>query len=377
MIKRLEVKDLHGRPGFDFEIDFHPDLNLFTGKNGSGKTTLLKVLWYLVSGNLERLIPEITFTKIHLTTNWYTISLDWESVGKTRVLTARLSTPDGKDREKVVFDQRRMPQVQQQMHVLNANIITAPMSSLFFPTFRRVEGGFSTQETQVGQRYGIRYSYSGAPSVQQALEDLADRLTVNQHKFIASISTRDIVDLLTTRLASVSRARDDLYIKLSTFIEETIGSRGSHGADAAQVLKQVEERLEEVNRDREALQQPFSVLESLTKKILAHKGIRIGEAMTFGETADAITSDKLSAGEKQMLSFLSYNAFASSCCFFIDEPEISLHVDWQRILFPTILQQRTGNQFFVATHSPFIYTKYKDKEKQLDKDRGDQCLEHP
>ena len=56
---------------------------------------------------------------------------------------------------------------------------------------------------------------------------------------------------------------------------------------------------------------------------------------------------------------------------FIDEPELSLHVDWQRLLFPKLLSQSTNNQFIVATHSPFIYSKYPDKELLLDADRGD------
>lgn len=80
----------------------------------------------------------------------------------------------------------------------------------------------------------------------------------------------------------------------------------------------------------------------------------------MGEAKEAMFSDKLSAGEKQMLSFICYNAFSQDSVFFIDEPEISLHVDWQRTLFPTLMSQSSNNQFFVATHSPFIYSKYED-----------------
>lgn len=53
-----------------------------------------------------------------------------------------------------------------------------------------------------------------------------------------------------------------------------------------------------------------------------------------------------------------------------DEPELSLHIDWQRRLFPTLLEQATSNQFFVATHSPFIYSKYPDKEFLLGEGYG-------
>ena len=50
---------------------------------------------------------------------------------------------------------------------------------------------------------------------------------------------------------------------------------------------------------------------------------------------------------------------------------LSLHVDWQRQLFSILQNQRTSNQFIVATHSPFIYSKYPDKEILLSTDRGD------
>ena len=98
--------------------------------------------------------------------------------------------------------------------------------------------------------------------------------------------------------------------------------------------------------------------------------VRRSEGFISDMREEAIESDTLSAGEKQLLSFLCYNTFSENTAILIDEPELSLHVDWQRRLLPTLLEQETGNQFFVATHSPFIYGKYPDKEIQLDKDRG-------
>jgi predicted ATP-dependent endonuclease of OLD family len=63
-----------------------------------------------------------------------------------------------------------------------------------------------------------------------------------------------------------------------------------------------------------------------------------------------------------MLGFLCYNALSDNTAIFIDEPELSLHQDWQEILLPLLLKQETGNQFFVATHSEFIYDQFPDKE---------------
>ncbi|EDZ47000.1 conserved hypothetical protein [Rhodobacterales bacterium Y4I] len=72
-----------------------------------------------------------------------------------------------------------------------------------------------------------------------------------------------------------------------------------------------------------------------------------------------------------MLSFICYNAFYKNSVIFIDEPELSLHVDWQRQLFHILNGQESGNQFVFATHSPFIYGKYPDKEIAIGFDRGE------
>ena len=120
----------------------------------------------------------------------------------------------------------------------------------------------------------------------------------------------------------------------------------------------------------ESSRTPRALLSELSCKVLQCRGIRFTDGIVLGKADEAISADKLSTGEKQMLSFLCYNAFSDNAAIFIDEPELSLHLDWQGLLLPTLLEQATGNQFFVATHSPFIYTIYPDKEFLLGNNRG-------
>ena len=56
MIRSFEVKGLNKRFSPEVPLKFHEDLNIFTGVNGSGKTTLLKLIWYLISGHLDRIL---------------------------------------------------------------------------------------------------------------------------------------------------------------------------------------------------------------------------------------------------------------------------------------------------------------------------------
>ena len=115
---------------------------------------------------------------------------------------------------------------------------------------------------------------------------------------------------------------------------------------------------------------PFDVLTELMQSVFRDKGVKVSQNIAFGLAKKAIAARILSAGEKQMFGFLSYNAFADNTTIFIDEPELSLHVDWQRILFRMLMSQGSTNQFIIATHSPFIYSQYPQKELFLNVDRG-------
>ena len=255
---------------------------------------------------------------------------------------------------------------------LNNEIIKLSNSSVFFPTFRRIEGGFSINS----QQRGLRRLKS---SLQDAISELSERLSVDNHQFVSSISTEDIVDLLTKRYADISKEINELQTDLSKSIIAQINDySGQHGLpererleDATTILDNIQKQVSTVTEQREEALQPFSVLSDFIGEIFQDKSIEVTESIKLGQTEEAISSEKLSAGEKQMLSFLCYNALSENTYIFIDEPELSLHVDWQRLLFPKLLSQSTNNQFIVATHSPFIYSKYPDKELLLDADRGD------
>ena len=405
MIHSLKVKGLNNRKG-EHNLPFHEDLNIITGANGSGKTTLLKLLWYLISGNLERILPEIPFDSVSIVTDLFSLTLTRidsskvEFVSKKNTFSKFVDFTITVDPETGNLEEREDAE---ELGKLNTDIADAMKSSLFFPTFRRIEGGFSS----VARRYisadpsGVRRAYRYRPAgllhtLQEAMSELSDGISVEDHKFIASISTDDVAALLKRKHNEISRKIDERQVKLSRDItrkiEDYFGddtdmeTRGAQ--DAIPVLEDIRESVDQATQTREDLLKPFSVLASLTQEILKYKeisitewftssesieGITLGkgtEGISLGVASEAISSDKLSSGEKQMLSFLSYNAFSEKTIFFIDEPELSLHIDWQRRLFPTLLKQGQKNQFFVATHSPFIYSKYPDKEFMLDDDRG-------
>jgi predicted ATPase len=385
MIKSLRVTGLNGRMSFD--LAFHEDINVVTGNNGSGKTTVLKLLWYAISGNLERIIVEIPFESFELETD--TVSL--RMVRETRRIPAIVKVAYRNSAgEEMPYD-GTLNSVH--LEYICRQLAGDSGSSVFFPTFRRIEGGFSistppTEEVIIGGGMAAEattvHLLRSDRTIQQAINQLSDRLSVGDHRFVASISTDDISRLLTSKYAEISEKNNRLQMDLSRFILEQVGERtgddreanGSEG-QTRKTLEEIENQARRVTRESEALLRPFTVLSELISRIFQYRGIRLDGPVTLGEAGEAIRSDLLSSGEKHMLSFLCYNAFASHSCIFIDEPEISLHVDWQRLLFPILLKQSTGNQFIVATHSPFIYSKYADKELLLAPDRGDEDADLP
>jgi predicted ATPase len=387
MIKSLKVTGLNRRMSFD--LQFHEDINVVTGKNGSGKTTVLKLLWYAISGNLDRIIQEIPFDSFELETDTVYVAMEREpGQNPTGVkITYRIGANGERTIRKLSrFWEDRADQLKRQ-------IAAASGSSVFFPTFRRIEGGYSTweplhQEVVMGGGTATTamatYRLGSNTAIPEAMNQLSDRLSVGGHRFVASTSTDDINRLLTSIYADISHTNNRLHMDLSQFILQRVGKRTDDDPEVnwtesqtRKTLEEIEDRARRVTRESEAMLRPFTVLSELISKVFQYRGIRLDGPVTLGEARDAISSDLLSAGEKQMLSFLCYNAFASKSCIFIDEPEISLHVDWQRLLFPILLKQSTGNQFIVATHSPFIYSKYADKELLLDVDRGDEDADAP
>ena len=47
--------------------------------------------------------------------------------------------------------------------------------------------------------------------------------------------------------------------------------------------------------------------------------------------------------------------------FIADEPELSLHVKWQKMILPEMLKINPNAQVIIATHSPEVASNYPDK----------------
>jgi hypothetical protein len=75
----------------------------------------------------------------------------------------------------------------------------------------------------------------------------------------------------------------------------------------------------------------------------------------------------LSSGERQIVTLLySATHMSGQRVVLIDEPEISLHIDWQSLLIPEMVAQLQDRQIIACTHSPMIAADYAERMIELE-----------
>lgn len=354
MIRELHVEGLNDEHNID--LVFNDNINLLTGDNGCGKTTILKILWYLISPNVERAFSEIEFSSIAMQCDSYSLELskkemraiyipiDGDSIEIENRFRVKGTTKRG-NRFPTRFE-RDLEDINDAIRKLNG-------ASLFFPTYRRIE-----ERRDVGHGEFDRLDL--------ALNRLVSSISVDNHKLIASLSTQDIKNLITERYADCSdhalRKKEELLNEIVADINEIKSCGVIQPNSAVNVLQQLVCKIEQANQEQENIFRPFSSMQEILSLFINDKTVQINKNLSLGELDRVISSEKLSSGEKQLLSFLAYNAFYTETLILIDEPELSLHPDWQRMLIPALESQMSNNQLIMATHSPFIYSKYPEAE---------------
>lgn len=84
--------------------------------------------------------------------------------------------------------------------------------------------------------------------------------------------------------------------------------------------------------------------------------IRTENEIRFLQMGETLTPYQLSSGEKQMLVILLTVLVEDQQPYvlFMDEPEVSLHIDWQQQLINLITELNPKAQIILTTHSPAV-----------------------
>lgn len=114
-------------------------------------------------------------------------------------------------------------------------------------------------------------------------------------------------------------------------------------------------RFVEHRHSDEALQVLFDIIDDLyssTGKTVE----RLTDSFVMNQWGQPLPLHLLSNGEKQMLTILLTVYLEDSLphVLFMDEPEVSLHIEWQKQLIELIMRLNPNVQILLTTHSPAV-----------------------
>ncbi len=107
------------------------------------------------------------------------------------------------------------------------------------------------------------------------------------------------------------------------------------------------------------LSKPKKLFQDIIDDLFRETGktiVRSENEIRFSQIGETLLPYQLSAGEKQILTIM-LTVLVEDCqpyVLFMDEPEISLHFEWQKRLINLILQLNPNIQIIMTTHSPAV-----------------------
>ena len=145
--------------------------------------------------------------------------------------------------------------------------------------------------------------------------------------------------LLDIQLYNLQRKYLDYQVNIGNRI---IAELQQGNTDAAQQLSQKKTRFQDIVDD---------LFHETGKKI-----IRTENEIRFTQIGEVLVPYQLSSGEKQMLAILLTVLVEDDQPYvlFMDEPEVSLHIEWQKRLIDLCIELNPNVQIILTTHSPAV-----------------------
>jgi len=382
-IIRFSVTGLAGH-ATPYSHELHRDLNIFFGLNGTGKTSLLKILHSALSQKAASL-ASVPFQHAEVTIFSLKYEQEFTSViekkrppklpsvaRKKRAEHPELIAPD------LLVDPEE-PLKWVYTTPLPANFeVVGPWQSTYLPTWR-----LQPQEQEFHRyaldprRHPVDYDWDEffARSLQQLWSAYSTRIL----SALQSIQSEGLVSILKSIMKSerpaAKRGKFDADVAFNR-VRAFLSRQGAVGILESQEhfeqrynendqlrhivdnINSIEQRVEDTKSARNSLERLITDMFIGTKKVVFEDtNIRV-----MGDDGNPIQLASLSSGEKQAMLIFIDTLLAAESALLIDEPEISLHVDWQRRLISNMKLLNPNAQIIVATHSPEIMADIPDEK---------------
>lgn len=144
------------------------------------------------------------------------------------------------------------------------------------------------------------------------------------------------------QLFQLQRKYLDYQVNIGNRIIETLQSGRSDAAEQAQQIAAPKKKFQDI----------IDSLFADTGKTI----VRTENEIRFSQIGETLVPYQLSSGEKQILAIMLTVLVEdnNNYVLFMDEPEVSLHVEWQKQLIDLILDLNPNVQIILTTHSPAV-----------------------
>ncbi|HGM9747853.1 TPA: AAA family ATPase [Proteus mirabilis] len=322
-LKTLKINNLFGYKNIVLDFD---DVNVLVGRNGLGKTTILKILNAMLNGDFNCSELKLCRSASIVFTNKATIAYERnnkiEMIAKDtfkKVISEHLSEFLQKDKSDFInkLQNELVKEMKFQIEMDERN---------YFKNINRFKYEHYFSE--------IDNNAKGSIKISKALQDYISNCC--EIRYVSTINMS---------------ANAQQEIKMSSGKEKNI------------LNWELNQELTELAKDKTSIHTAkfikiaSNLLHESGKEFKIKKWKNINKFVTIDKVSrENIRIEHLSSGERQLLYILSRvaNTKNKAAFFLMDEPEISLHLNWQEKLISSIKKLNENCQIIIVTHSPAI-----------------------
>lgn len=250
---------------------------------------------------------------------------------------------------------------------------------LFYPTYRKIEA----PKEKIFYRNIIKdieitnkYISFGMKDVEDRINNIRFKLDRITSRAYSDLNGEIIGDLLTHNISTL--IKDEVQIDKEKFnlvikrigkeriknyetLEKVVNNETISNIENNDFLKFYINKIISIYDTQKALSERLLNFVNVCNKYLVNKSIEYNEAnfsiRLFTKNKRKIELDDLSSGEKQIISIFSkvYLDLPPSSILIIDEPELSLSIEWQERFINDIYNSGKIGLLIATTHSPFIF----------------------
>ena len=343
-LKELEILNLWNSS--KVSLEFKPDVTLLTGINGSGKSTILNIIFDSLTSHNEvtRNTSKNRFwsTKSTFENDIEYYSAIFPNVSQNQKVEQGLinllpnanyhNLKNVKEFEKICCNDKEIAARKNITYSDDSKRSRVASVHSVFLKGKEISGDFEVIDKLVPDCFLYQEDRSSLHKKQENLEPYVS--SFNYHNYKNSIDDR----LIYIR-SSLQNYESQITKKASEFIKNS--------DDAHKIVRLMKDSTAGID----------SVFELLNKYFLqTNKRITKDEENMITaqniDTKEVIPWYLLSRGEKTIIYLFLVALIYKDSIFLLDEPEISLHVKWQKSLVSDLMSIAPKSQFIIATHSP-------------------------